>query len=140
MRPCLIHTQIHTDVHTPFKLRPQLLELSDGLAYTPHVHTASTPYPYPRPHPSTPRPQVLELGGDHVDAPLAHAMMRQLSQVDAAAQAEAASAFLPMLDRPKLPDMLLRVGGRFDGWCSGLVKLGRGAGWAVCVGRWGGWA
>ena len=61
--------------------------------------------------------QVFELGGDVVAPALAHGLMRLVAEgagegdeaADAELRAQAANAYLRLLAKPKLPDILLKV-------------------------------
>jgi len=60
---------------------------------------------------------VFELGGDVVAPALAHGLMRLVAEgagegdeaADAELRAQAANAYLRLLAKPKLPDILLKV-------------------------------
>lgn len=61
--------------------------------------------------------QVFELGGDVVSPALAHGLMRLVAEgagegdeaADAELRAQAAAAYLRLLEKPKLPNILLKV-------------------------------
>lgn len=53
--------------------------------------------------------QLFELGGAAVDPALGHSLMRLVAQQDEQLHLAALGTLLPLLDRPKLPDVLLQV-------------------------------
>jgi hypothetical protein len=53
--------------------------------------------------------EVFALGGDHVDEQLAHNLMRLVAEQEASLQRAAVGIYLEQLQRPKLPEILLRV-------------------------------
>lgn len=63
--------------------------------------------------------QVFEVGGDVVAVSLAHGLMRLIAEgagegdeaADAELRAQAATAYLQLLSKPKLPNILLKVSG-----------------------------
>lgn len=68
--------------------------------------------------------QVFELGGDVVAVSLAHGLMRLIAEgagegdeaADAELRAQAATAYLQLLSKPKLPNILLKVSGAAVGF------------------------
>ena len=80
--------------------------------------------------------QVFELGGDVVAPALAHGLMRLVAEgagegdeaADAELRAQAAAAYLRLLEKPKLPDILLKARLRLRDPSAGLAM--------VCVVSW----
>lgn len=72
--------------------------------------------------------QVFELGGDVVAPALAHGLMRLVAEgagegdeaADAELRAQAATAYLRLLAKPKLPDILLKARLSNCGACDAL--------------------
>lgn len=52
---------------------------------------------------------MFELGGEHVEPSLAHNLMRLVAEQDAGLQGSAVTIFAELLQRAKLPDILLQT-------------------------------
>mmetsp|Transcript_32614 Transcript_32614/g.72040 ORF Transcript_32614/g.72040 Transcript_32614/m.72040 type:complete len:1058 (+) Transcript_32614:132-3305(+) len=53
--------------------------------------------------------EVFELGGEHVEPQLAHSLMRLIAEQDEDLHRSAVDVYLKLLDKPKLPGILLQV-------------------------------